>query len=351
LYRSAMAHPCQSRAPNHEGKAAIKERLSDFRIRAERFAIHGLLALESVYKVLITNRRWFAAVSAAAEDFWAKKMYYYTGNFTYNAFLAILALLVCLSALIGLLARSANISQEVTKTLKNVVPIFGTTPQKTLDTMKTYRSVAGVIGIVGLIWTGTKIFGAMEWGFCEIWGSRRRNYAKGKIFGTMLISIIGLLFLGAFVVQFGFTAFWDWAAGSHGAVHDIGLFAAKPLIGFAIDFGLFLVIYKIVPTIRQRWRDIAVGAAVSAALFLGVQYLLAFYFGSISKVPSVYGSVSTVIILLIWLHVTGLITFFGAEIIYVTQNEELLEEHRARVSGWSFIPKSLRARLDGADDP
>ncbi len=319
-------------------------RFSDLKDRVERAVLRGLRAVESIYRVFITDRRWFAVLSAAAEDFWTKKMYYYTGTFTYNAFLAIVALLVALSALIGLLAGSKNLSDDFVKTLKSVVPIFGTTPQQTLDVMKTYKSVAGIIGILALIWTGTKIFGALEWGFCEIYGSKRRSYARKKVFGLLLISVIGLLFLAAFLVQFGFTAFWSWAVGDSGAVYDLGAFVAKPLIGFTVNFALFLAIYKIVPTVRQSIREIALGAAVAAALFLGIQYLLSFYFGSISKVPSVYGGLSTVIILLVWLHVTGMITFFGAEMIYVTHNEALVEQHRERASKWSFIPRSLSER-------
>lgn len=329
---------------------AIRQRFHDSILRGARLALKGLDAIESIYKALITDRRWFAAVSAAAEDYWAKKLYYYSGYFTYNAFLAIIALLVALSALMGLLAGSSNLSEEFVKTLKSVVPIFGTTPQKTLDAMKTYKSVAGVIGVIGIIWTGTKIFGAIEWGFCQIWGSRRRSYAKKKAFGLLLISVVGLLFLAAFLVQFGFAAFWSWAVGENGVVYSIGTSVAKPVLGFIVNFILFLVIFKLVPTVRNSWKDVVVGAGVSAALFLGMQYLLAFYFGSISKVPSVYGSLSTVLILLVWLNVTGMITFFGAEIIYVTQNETLLEEHRGRVSAWSFVPRSLRARLEDGDE-
>ncbi len=321
---------------------SFEERFHEYSRKTRELILRGLRALETIYKVLITNRRWFAVISAAAEDFWAKKMYYYTGNFTYNAFLAIIALLVALSALIGLLASSASLSEEFAKTLKSVVPIFGTTPQKTLDAMKTYRGVAGVVGLVGLVWTGTKIFGAMEWGFCEIWGSRRRNFAKKKVFGALLISIIGLLFLGAFLVQFGFNALWEWAVGSQGTLYDIGSFVAKPLVGFVVNFLLFLVIYKIVPTMKLKGKNVLIGAAGAAAAFLTMQYLVAFYFGSISKVPSVYGSLSTVIILLLWLHITGLIVFFGMEVVYVMENDALLEEHRRRATEWSFLPRAWR---------
>ena len=320
----------------------FERRFHDYRDKAQELALRGLRALESIYKVLITDRRWFAIISAAAEDFWAKKMYYYTGNFTYNAFLAVIALLVALSALVGFLASLTTLKDQLTKTFESVVPIFGTTSQTTVNAMKTYRNIAGVIGLIGLVWTGTKIFGAMEWGFCEIWGSKRRSFVRKKVLGALLISIVGLLFLAAFLVQFGFSTLCQWAVGKQGAVYDIGTFLAKPLIGFAVNFFLFLFIYKVVPTIKLKGKNVLIAAAAAAAAFLAMQYLLAFYFGSISKVPSVYGSLSTVIILLLWLHITGIIVFFGMEVVYVMENETLLEEHRKRAGEWSFLPKSMR---------
>jgi len=314
-------------------------------LTAGLLAMQGLAAVESIYKVLIIDRRWFTVASAAAEDYWSKKMYYFTGFFTYNAFLAIIALLVALSALMGVLADSRSLSDEFVKTLKSIAPIFGATPEQTLSAMKASRSVAGVAGVIGLLWTGTRIFGAIEWGFSQVWGSRRRSFARKRVFGLLLVSVIGLLFLAAFLVQFGFNAFWNWAIGRKGVFYQLGSGTAKLVIGFAVNFILFAVVYRLVPTVRNAFRDVAAGAAVAAALFLGTQYLLAFYFGSISNVPSVYGSISTVLILLVWLHVTGMITFFGAEIIHVMQDEELLEAHRGRASAWSFVPASLRLRV------
>ena len=71
-----------------------------------------------------------------------------------------------------------------------------------------------------------------------------------------------------------------------------------------------------------------------------MMYLIAFYFSSISKVPSLYGELATAIVLITWLHLTGMLVFFGEEIIYVSQQEALIEEHRKRASGWSFLPKA-----------
>lgn len=317
---------------------------------ARRRAARPLKAVESVYKALVFDRRWFAVVSAAAEDFRAKKMYYYTGNFTYNAFLAIIALLVAFSALLGYLASSAEIRSELAKAFESVVPIFGSTPDTAVAALRAYRGIAGVIGLAGLLWTGTKIFKAMEWGFCEVWGGPRRGYLRGRLIGMLLISILGMLFLAVVLVQFGFAALWGWAFGEHGAAYSLGTLVAKPLVGFLVNFLLFMSVYKIVPTVRHRWRDVAPGAAAAAALFLGVQYLLNFYFSSISNMPSVYGSVSTVIIILVWLQLTGMLVFFGAEVIYVSENDRLVEEHRVRAGGWSLVPDSWTEGSSGGGD-
>ncbi len=293
---------------------------------------------ESLYKTLVTKRRWFAVTSAAASDYWRKKMYYFNGNFTYNAFLAVIALLVAFSALLGIVAQSNKaFSDDLVKVLKNTIPLFGSAPKNTLDAMKTYRGVAGVLGFLALIWTGTKLFYAVEWGFSEIWGIKRRSYIRQKLFGVVFVFMVGLLFLVALMVQFGFEAAWKWLAGSHGVLFSAGGAVFKPLLGLAVNFGLFFFIFAIVPKVEQSLRKVAIGAAVAAAFFLATQYLLGYYFRSLSKVPSVYGSLSTAIIIIIWLHVMGLIIFLGEELVFVLHHDSVVEEHLARASSWSLF--------------
>lgn len=316
---------------------------------AGKNVFHLLGRLEAVYGLLVTRCRWFAVASAAVEDFRAKNIYYCTGNFTYNALLAMLAFMAAVSAAVGLLAASSTFSREATKALESLVPVIGSAPDQTLDVMRTYKGIVGVIGLVGLIWTSTKIFGAMEWGFCRIWGSDRRGYARRKLLGALFISGVGLMFLVVLFVQFGSSALWDWMVGPSGAVHGIGVRVAKPAFGFGVNFGLFLFIYKVVPTVKQGYRTIMVGAVVSAAACFGMQYLISWYFSSVSRMPAVYGSLSTVVVLIIWLHIGGFILFFGGELIFVARNRDLVEEHRERVKSRSFAPVSPPAEARGEE--
>lgn len=282
-----------------------------------------------LYSKLVTERRWFVVVSAGVVEFRRKKMRYFTGYFAYNGFLGLLALLIGLASLLGIFLKAyPGLRDNVSPMFKTLMPVVGGTPGQAMNALTQYRNVLGAVSFVALLWTGTKIFGALELGFCQIWDSPKRKFAKGKIFGIVFITVIGLLFLTSIVAIFAFTAVWGWVVGKSGALFDTGNVIFKPLVSLAFNFLLFLFVYQVVPTVKQSLKKTALGAAVSAVFFLGVQYLLAYYFSSVSRIPNVYGSIATAVIMVVWLYVTGLIVFFGAGIIHVLQDEQLLQAHK-----------------------
>ena len=72
------------------------------------------------------------------------------------------------------------------------------------------------------------------------------------------------------------------------------------------------MIYKYLPDARIAWRDVWVGAAVTALLFTGGKYLIGIYLGR-TAVASTFGAAGSFAVLLIWIYYSALISFFGAE--------------------------------------
>ncbi|MFH1149234.1 MAG: YihY/virulence factor BrkB family protein [Actinomycetota bacterium] len=298
-------------------------------------------ALHAIYRKLLTERHWFVVITAAAVDFWQQRIYYYTSYFTYNAFLASLALIIAGSSIFGfLLSSNPELQQKAVTAFKDTIPVFVGAPSQNVQALATYRNVVGVIGILALIWTGTKIFAALEWGFCQIWGSPRRNFAKKKLLGLVLVTVIGLLFVLSILAQFAFTAVWHWMVGQHDVLRTFGDTVFKPLLAGVVNFFLFMFTFKVVPTVKQKWSKCAWGALVSAALFLGLNQLLGYYFGHISSIPEVYGTIATPVVLIMWLHVTGMVLFYGGEVVHVLSDRDLLEQQRTRLE----IPKVFPVR-------
>ena len=76
--------------------------------------------------------------------------------------------------------------------------------------------------------------------------------------------------------------------------------------------GLFALLYRFLPDVKLRWRDVTTGAFVTAVLFTIGQQLIGLYVGQ-SSIASSYGAAGAVMILLLWVYYSCQILLFGAE--------------------------------------
>lgn len=84
------------------------------------------------------------------------------------------------------------------------------------------------------------------------------------------------------------------------------------IFDFALVVLLLAMIFKILPNAEIRWRDVWVGAAITAVLFGFGKWALGLYLGS-GSAASAYGAASSLITLLLWVYYSSQILLFGAE--------------------------------------
>jgi membrane protein len=72
------------------------------------------------------------------------------------------------------------------------------------------------------------------------------------------------------------------------------------------------MIYKLLPDARIAWRDVWVGAVMTALLFTLGKSLIGLYLGR-SSIGSTYGAAGSLVVLLVWVYYSSQILFFGAE--------------------------------------
>src|SRR4051812_19935257 len=83
-------------------------------------------------------------------------------------------------------------------------------------------------------------------------------------------------------------------------------------IAFGIAALLFAMIFKILPAVLLTWRDVGMGAAMTALLFTAGKFVIGYYIGK-SGVASAYGAAASIITLLLWIYYSSFILLFGAE--------------------------------------
>jgi membrane protein len=84
------------------------------------------------------------------------------------------------------------------------------------------------------------------------------------------------------------------------------------LVSLGVITLLIALIYKVLPDVHMAWRDVFIGAAVTALLFTLGKFLIGLYLGS-SATESAYGAAGSLVVVLLWVYYSALIFFFGAE--------------------------------------
>ena len=173
-----------------------------------------------------------------------------------------------------------------------------------------------VLGVVVLVITASGVFGEMEDALNVIWNAPRQGAVlprllRGRAISLILVIGLGFLLLVSMSIAAAITALGHTIA-TQTPYSQFGLALLNLGVSFVLMSVLFAAIYKILPNKELEWRDVAVGAVVTALLFLVGQFLLGYYFGS-SGIARPYGAAGGLIVLLIWVYYSAQVFLLGAE--------------------------------------
>ena len=178
-------------------------------------------------------------------------------------------------------------------------------------------SIATWVGIGTLLIGGIAVFGHLQDALNTIWrapahtGETWRQMVKRRVFSFGTVIATGFVMLVSLTVSAALTWFGEnartWAEWPTGVWESINFLLSLGVITY-----LFAIIFKLLPDVFVRWRDVWTGAAVTAVLFVAGKTALGFYLAR-SSVTSAYGAAGSAIVLLLWCYYAAQILFFGAE--------------------------------------
>jgi membrane protein len=179
-----------------------------------------------------------------------------------------------------------------------------------------------VIGIVVLLIGATTVFAELQDALDRIWRAPARTRSSGlwtliraRVLSFGMILGIGFLLMVSLVVSAALSALGNWWAPIFGG-WELLLQGVNLLVSFALITVIFALIYKIMPRARVEWRDVWIGASVTALLFSIGKSLIGLYIGR-SGVTSGFGAAGSLAVLLVWVYYSAQIFLLGAEFTWV----------------------------------
>jgi len=177
--------------------------------------------------------------------------------------------------------------------------------------------IATVVGGIAFVLAATGAFLELQAAFDTIWrvkpdpSANPRAFLIARLRSFGLVVVIGFLLLVSLTVSAALAALEGWLDRLTPGLSFVW-YATNMVVSFAVISALFASLFRFLPDVKLRWRDVMMGAIVTAALFTVGKQLIGLYLGQ-SATTSVYGAAGSVIVLLLWVYYSAQIVLVGAE--------------------------------------
>jgi len=224
---------------------------------------------------------------------------------SYYAFFSIIPTLVIAAALGSLVFGQAAVAGQLASTLNT---IFGETVASVIQStlVNTYSQPSNFIvaaAAIILLFGASYFFVQLRNALNVIWSVQQppkqflKGFLEGRLLSLVMVTGLSVMLLLWISISTAISAFsstiWNF------------------FVLFVFSTLMFALIYKLLPSVKLRWTDVWLGSIVTSLLFTTGEFIFAFYIGKVDF-ASVYGAMGSLALLLIWLHISAHLFFFGA---------------------------------------
>jgi membrane protein len=195
---------------------------------------------------------------------------------------------------------------------------------KSSEENKTAGGIATVLSLVTLLFGASGVFGQLQDSLNTIWevepkpGRGIWGVLRDRFLSFAMVMGIAFLLLVSLIISASLAFFGGFLDRLPEQFHVLAQ-VINALVSFSVITVLFAMTFKFVPDVKMAWRDVWLGAAITAALFTAGKFAIGAYLGH-SSMASSYGAAGSFIVLLVWVYYSAQIVFFGAEFTKVYAN-------------------------------
>jgi membrane protein len=186
--------------------------------------------------------------------------------------------------------------------------------------------ISSILGVATLLFGATGVFYQLQQILNKMWEVKPKPKQKilklirDRVFSFGLILVVGFLLLVSLVISAGLSALSSWVSGYISESLQVIFVVLDFVVSFGVITILFASIYKFLPDAKIGWKDVWIGAIMTAVLFVIAKFGLGLYFGN-SDPGSTYGAAGSIILIMLWVSYAGMILLFGAEFTQVYANQ------------------------------
>jgi membrane protein len=263
---------------------------------------------------------WWQVVQDAIKLWLERNAFSYAGSLAFYTLFSLAPIMIIAVTVIGVvLGEEAARGQIVAQLQSTIGADAARAVEEAVAQSRIEESglVPTLLGVGALMVGATTVFAQMQFSLNTIWGVTARPssnsaliFLKSRVLSLTVVLSIGFILLVSLVFSVMLRAMLQTADNLLPFV-GIVTTTAELLISLAVISALFATIFKVLPDVVLRWRDVLVGAVVTAVLFTVGRWGIAIYL-AYTATASTYGAAGSLVMILLWVYYSSLILLFGA---------------------------------------
>lgn len=267
-------------------------------------------------------RYWIDVIVAASKIWLQSQAFIYAAALAFFTVFSIAPVMIVVVAVVGLVLGERAAQGELMEQLQQVL---GPEAAEVVETAVVNSQVdqSGIwptlVGIVAIVLGATTVFAQMQQSLNQIWDVAPRPsrnslwlFIKARLLSLTIVLAIGFVLMVSLLLSvalravMAFAEQWLPVPGQAMVAFEVG-------VSLTVITLLFAAIFKILPDVVLAWRDVLIGALITAVLFTVGRSLIAMYLAN-AATASTYGAAGSLALLLLWVNYSSLILLFGAAI-------------------------------------
>lgn len=265
-------------------------------------------------------RYWFGILRSALDNWAQSHAFIYAGALAFFTLFSIAPVVILAVHVIGLVLST---EAAMTRIMGQLEEAIGPEAAEAVEV-----AVAGtqidqsgllptLIGIAAMVIGATTVFAQLQRSLNNIWDvaprpSRNTIFLllKSRVLSLTIVLSIGFILLVSLLLSVVLRAIMvfasDWLP-----MPGFLMVGAEALVSISVITLLFATIFRVLPDVVLSWKDVMLGALITALLFTLGRFLIAMYLAQ-TATASTYGAAGSLVLLLLWVHYSSLILLFGA---------------------------------------
>ena len=245
-------------------------------------------------------------------------------SIAYFSFFSLFPLLLGVAAIASSFFVTEEARTSLDRLLADALPRSASFVRRNVEALYELRGAAGVVSVVGLFWSARRMFAAVSRGMNGALGLTRSHsvvLSPLRHLGTTIVVCLLLFLLVAVSMFLGVVAQFELEL-PEGLLGDVFQLARGYLVSYSFVVVMCMVLYRILPYRAPSWREVLPGALLAGLLYEIGKVAFVFYVDNIAGLQAVYGSLSSVIVLMLWLYFSASVLLLGAELIAVNRQRK-----------------------------